>query len=72
MNDSGKQNTTILTALVFAAAILLQSFYIADRRVSTTVMFLLIAGWFAVDGCLKADRNRCRVKVRVRKSQRRQ
>ena len=72
MNDSGKQNTTILTALVFAAAILLQSFYIADRRVSTIVMFLLIAGWFAVDGCLKADRNRCRVKVRVRKSQRRQ
>ena len=72
MNDSGKQNTTILTALVFAAAILLQSFFIADRRVSTTVMFLLIAGWFAVDGCLKADRNRCRVKVRVRTSQRRQ
>ncbi|MCR9197941.1 MAG: hypothetical protein NXI04_04825 [Planctomycetaceae bacterium] len=68
MNDSGKYPTTILTALIFAAAILLQSFYIADRRVSSTVMFLLIAGWFAVDGCLKAEPSRCRVKVRVQKS----
>lgn len=72
MSESGKHQTTILTALIFAAAMLLQSFYIADRGLSTTVMFLLIAGWFAVDGCLKTERSRCRVKVRVPKTQRRQ
>jgi len=66
MADHGKSRSTILLALIFAAAILLQSFYIADRRLATTVMFLLIGAWIAVDSCLQTDK-RCRVKVPVRR-----
>lgn len=67
MSNPGKSHTTILLALVFAAAILLQSYYIADRNLATTIMFVLIGGWFAIDNCLRARDERCRVKVRVRR-----
>lgn len=67
MSHFRHSHRSIITALFFALTILLEAYYITDRRTSTIVMFLLVAGWFAVDGCRLPKREPCRVRVRRRR-----